>query len=153
MAKKFIKVIIAVCIAAILFIVSCAWCTPRYNFDRCPFCGTEEAFIWYGEPGESYGTCTKCHEDTMRYNLRVNIKSYGNEDQLIEAALKQGNKVIRLNQATGNDTFVEFISVKHGWYQLQVVKGDRMIHTQMIYLGHNTTMNVYQKPSWGWWPS
>lgn len=144
------KKIIAIAIATIMMLSTCAWGYAPRQMARCPFCGEENVFIWYGEPGNSFGTCTKCGQNTLRYNFRVNIRSYGNDDDLIEARLIQGGKVIRLNQATGNDTFVEFVSVQHGWYQLVINRGNRVIYNQMVYIYCDITINAFQ--AWGrWW--
>lgn len=144
--KKFIAIVIA----TILVLSTCAWGYAHQQMARCPFCGEENVFVWYGEPGNSFGTCMKCWQDTMRYSLRVNIHSYGNNDDLIEARLMQGGKVIRLNQATGNDTFVEFISVQHGWYQLVINRGNRVIYNQPVYIYRHMTINAFQMCG-RWW--
>lgn len=147
------KKIVAFVIATILLLSTCAWASPvhKYNMSRCPFCGTEDMFIWYGEPGNSFGTCMKCGQNTLRYNFRVNIRSYGNNDDLIEARLMQGGNVVRLNQATGNDTFVEFVSVQQGWYQLVITRGNAMIYNQMVFIWCDMTINAFQARSLRRW--
>lgn len=142
------KIFVAI-LATILLLSTCAWgCYPCYKMERCPFCGVENAFIQYNE---DFGSCTKCGQNTLRYNFRVNIKSYGNDTDLIEARLLQNGSVVRLNQATGNDTFVEFVSVQHGWYQLVITKGSTVIYNQTVYIWRDMTINAFHVWSWYRW--
>lgn len=148
------KKIIAVVIAAVLILSTCAWgyTPPKMNMERCPFCGEENVFVWHGEPGNSFGQCTKCGQNTLRYQFRVNINTYGNDEDMVEAYLIQNGDVYRLNQAYGNHTFVEFDSVQYGWYQLVIVKNNVTVYNQMVFVWCNMAINVFQKPMhYRWW--
>ena len=139
MKKLITTLFIAVLLCAIACTSAFAW-----QSERCPFCGEDKAFLRYGE---DYGVCTKCGQDTRRFDLTVNIKSCGSEDETVEASLYQHGKQIRLNQVQGTDTFASFISVQHGMYTLVVTKAGHTTYSQMVWLTGDTVLDVNLSPA------
>ena len=136
------KIIVTILLAALLCAIVCTTALA-WQLERCPFCGAEEAFLRYGE---DYGACTKCGQDTRRFDLTVNIKSCGSEDETIEASLYQYGKRLRLNQVQGTDTFASFISVQHGVYTLVVTKAGHTAYSRTVWLTGDTVLDVHLSP-------